>query len=176
MTILIGKNVYIAETAVLIGDVTLSDGVSVFDHAVLRGDLNEIFIGENSNVQDNVTVHVEKNHDTHVGENVSIGHNAVVHGAYVEKNVIVGMSSVLLNGSRIGQGSVVAAGAVVTENFNCPGNSILAGVPAKILKTDPAIGEYPVRNGISYQKLRDVYIEGNIERKTGRESQECRHA
>lgn len=167
MSIRIGRNVYIAETAVIIGDVKLSDGVSVFDHAVLRGDINSISIGENSNVQDNVTIHVERDHPAIIGKNVSIGHNAVVHGATVDDNVIVGMGSILLNGSSVGSGSVVAAGAVLKEGFSAPENSIIAGVPATVKKTDPSISSYPVRNGEAYQSLRDLYIQKSFERQRG---------
>lgn len=167
MSIKIGDKVYIAETSVLLGDVSLSDGVSIFDHAVLRGDINRICIGEDTNVQDNATIHVEKDHETIIGRNVSIGHNAVVHGSVVDDNVIIGMGAILLNGSHIREGSVVAAGAVVTEGFDCPENSIIAGVPARVRKTDPSIRDYAVRNGKSYQSLRDRYLHGTIERMTG---------
>lgn len=168
MSIEIGKNVYLAETAVLIGNVKLSDGVSIFDHAVLRGDLNTITVGENSNIQDNVTVHVEKNNSTIIGKNVSVGHNAVIHGARIDDNVIIGMGAVLLNGSHIASGSVVAAGAVVTENFVGEENSIIAGVPAKIKKASESVRASAIRNGESYQKLRDRYLSGELEKHYGK--------
>lgn len=167
MAMEIGKNVYVAGTAVIIGNVRLSDGVSVFDHAVIRGDLNEITIGPDSNVQDNVTIHVDAGNPVRIGRNVSIGHNAVVHGATVDDDVIIGMGAVVLNGSRIRSGSVVAAGAVVTENFESPENSIIAGVPARVRRTDPSIRDYPVRNGESYQNLRDLYLSGKFEKRVG---------
>lgn len=162
MAVNIGKNTMIADTAVMIGDVRVEDGVSIFDGAVLRGDLNSITVGENSNVQDNVTIHVEADHPTVIGKNVSIGHNAVVHGAVVEDNVIIGMGAIILNGAYIRTGTVVAAGAVVTENFESEENSLIAGVPGKIRKKDDAMMEYAVRNGTSYQKLRDLYLSGRF--------------
>ena len=90
MPIKIGKNVYIAETASLIGNVTISDGVSIFDSAVLRGDQDSIFVGEDSNIQDNASIHSEINSTTRIGKRVSIGHNAVVHGSTIHDNVIIG--------------------------------------------------------------------------------------
>lgn len=168
MSIEIGKNVYLAKTAVLIGNVKLSDGVSIFDYAVLRGDLNSITVGENSNIQDNATVHVEKNRPTVIGKNVSVGHNAVIHGAEIEDNVIIGMGAILLNGTHISSGSVVAAGAVVTENFRGEENSIIAGVPAKVKRVDESVRAHAVRNGESYQKLRDRYISGELEKHYGK--------
>ena len=141
MPAIVGKGAYIAETAVLIGHVNLSDGVSIFDHAVLRGDLNSITVGKNSNIQDNVTIHVERSHPTKIGENVSVGHNAIIHGAEIEDNVIIGMGAIILNGARIKSGTVVAAGAVVTETFEGENNSLIAGVPAKTKKVDKSFLE-----------------------------------
>ncbi|HKJ97017.1 MAG TPA: gamma carbonic anhydrase family protein, partial [Thermoplasmataceae archaeon] len=171
MVIEIGKKVYLAETAVLIGEVKLSDGVSVFDHSVLRGDLNQISIGTDSNIQDNVTIHVEKYHPTVIGRNVSVGHNAIIHGAKVEESVIVGMGAILLNGSHIRSGSVVAAGAVVREGFESEENSIVAGIPATTKKVDESVRKYAVKNGESYQKLRDRYLAGKVEKRYGKGEQ-----
>jgi carbonic anhydrase/acetyltransferase-like protein (isoleucine patch superfamily) len=165
----IGNNVMLAPTAVLLGDVELEDGVSVFDNAVLRGDLNRIRIGKNSNIQDNVTIHTERENSVIVGKNVSIGHNAVVHGARVDDNVIIGMGSVILNGSYIASGCIVGAGAVVKENFTCPINSIIAGIPATVKRSGEDIALMAESNGKGYQILRDRYIKGEYERKTGKE-------
>ncbi len=165
----IGNNVMLAPTAVLIGNVELDDGVSVFDNAVLRGDLNSIRIGKNSNVQDNATIHTEKENPVVVGNNVSIGHNAIVHGARVDDNVIIGMGSVILNGAHISSGCIVGAGAVVKENFTCPTNSIIAGIPATVKRSGEDIAMMAERNGKGYQILRDRYIKGEYERKTGKE-------
>lgn len=167
MAIEIGKNVMIAQTAVLIGTVSVADGASIFDHAVLRGDLNRIEIGEDSNVQDNVTIHVERNNPTIIGKNVSVGHNAIVHGARIDDDVIIGMGAIVLNRAHIRTGSVVAAGAVVTENFVSEENSLVAGVPAKIKRVDDSFLEYAKANGLSYQSLRDKYIMGEFDRKVG---------
>lgn len=164
MAIKIGKNVYIAPTAVILGDVELSDGSSVFDSAVIRGDLNIIKIGENSNVQDNVTIHTDAEDPTTIGRNVSIGHNAVIHGATIEDNVIIGMGSILLNGSHIRSGTVVAAGSVVKEKFVSETNSLIAGVPAEQKRVSESLRDYAIVNGKSYQDLRDRYLSGKVDR------------
>lgn len=169
MAIRRGKHTFLAETAVLLGDVDLSDGVAVFDHTVLRGDMNYIKVGRNSNLQDNVTVHTDKDNPAIIGENVSVGHNAVVHGCTIKDNVIIGIGSIILNGAVIGSGSVVGAGAVVTEGFHVPENSLLVGIPASIKKQDISYREYAVRNGESYQKLRDRYLRNEVMRETGKE-------
>lgn len=167
VTIAIGKGTFIAETAVLLGDVTLRDGVSIFDHSVLRGDMNSILIGRNSNVQDNVTIHVDIDNSTVIGEGVSLGHNCIVHGAEIEDFVIIGMGAIVLNGAKIGSGSVIGAGALVTQDFKCGENSLVMGMPAKIRKTGEEYREYAIRNYTSYTMLRDEYLKGKVERLTG---------
>ena len=169
MAIKIGKNVYLAPTAVILGEVEIFDGVSIFDSAVLRGDMNFIRIGENTNIQDNATIHTDTGNPALIGKNVSIGHNAIVHGATVDDDVIIGMGSVILNGAHIRTGSVVAAGSVVKEDFESKKNSLLAGVPAEIKRISESLHEYAVANGTSYQGLRDLYLSGNVERYVGKE-------
>ncbi len=167
MAISIGKGTYIADTAVLLGDVTLHDGVSVFDNAVLRGDMNSIVVGKDSNVQDNVTIHVDIGNDTVIGDGVSLGHNCVVHGAEIGDYVIVGMGAIVLNGARIGSGSVVGAGALVTQGFECEENSLVMGFPARVRKTGEEYRDYAVRNYASYTMLRDEYLKGKVDRVRG---------
>ncbi len=160
----IGKGVYIAKTAVIIGNVTIGDNVSIFDGAVLRGDLDKITIGDNSNVQDNVTIHVDTGYPARIGKNVSIGHNAVVHGCTVDDDVVIGMSSVLMNGSHVSSGSVVGAGAVVTQGFSCDENSLILGVPARVVKTDRTLSGYARANADEYLNLKNMYMENKIEK------------
>ena len=164
MTIKIGKNVYIAATAVILGEVEISDGVSIFDSAVIRGDMNYVRIGENSNIQDNATIHTDAGNPTVMGKNVSVGHNAIVHGATVDDDIIIGMGAILLNGAHIRSGCVVAAGAVVRENFETQENSLLAGVPAELKRTGESLHDYAFANARSYQGLRDLYLLGKVER------------
>ena len=129
---------FVAPNATLIGRVTLAAGAGVFYGAVLRGDTDSITIGENSNVQDNVSMHTDNGIQLRVGKGVSIGHNAVVHGCVIEDDCLIGMGAVILNRAVIGTGSLVAAGAVVLEDTVIPPGSLVAGVPAKVRR---ALGE-----------------------------------
>jgi carbonic anhydrase/acetyltransferase-like protein (isoleucine patch superfamily) len=124
---------YVDLSAQLIGDVTLSERSSVWMNAVLRGDVNAIRIGSNSNVQDCAVLHGQRNlYPVIVGDWVTIGHNATVHGCVVEDEVVIGMGAIVLNNARIGSGSIVAAGAVVPEDTVVPPHTLWAGVPAKL--------------------------------------------
>lgn len=130
----IDESAFIAENASIIGDVTVGKGSSVWYSAVLRGDMCKITIGENSNIQDNATVHVGMQAPAVIGNGVTIGHNALVHGATIGDNVLVGMGSAVLDGAVIGENSIVAAGAVVTAKTQVPPNSLVAGIPATVIK------------------------------------------
>ncbi|MGW1726023.1 gamma carbonic anhydrase family protein [Streptomyces sp. NPDC002306] len=123
---------FVAPTATVIGEVTLGAGASVWYGAVLRGDVERISVGASSNVQDNCTLHADPGFPVTVGERVSIGHNAVVHGATVGDDCLVGMGATVLNGAVIGAGSLVAAQALVPQGMRVPPGSLVAGVPAKI--------------------------------------------
>ncbi|MFG2681020.1 gamma carbonic anhydrase family protein [Streptomyces sp. NPDC048392] len=123
---------FVAPTSAVVGDVTLHAGASVWYGAVLRGDVERISVGANSNVQDNCTLHADPGFPVTVGERVSIGHNAVVHGATVEDDCLVGMGATVLNGAVIGAGSLVAAQALVPQGMRVPPGSLVAGVPAKV--------------------------------------------
>jgi carbonic anhydrase/acetyltransferase-like protein (isoleucine patch superfamily) len=123
---------FVAPNATLIGRVTLAAGSSVFYGSVLRGDTDSIFIGERSNVQDNVSMHTDSGLQLVVGSGVSIGHGAVVHGCVIEDDCLIGMGATILNRAVIGTGSLVAAGAVVLEDTVIPPGSLVAGVPAKV--------------------------------------------
>ena len=129
----IAASCYIDPSAQLIGDVTLGEHSSVWMNAVLRGDVHFIRVGDNSNVQDCAVLHGQRNlYPVIVGDWVTIGHNATVHGCVVEDAVLVGIGSVILNGCRIGEGSIIAAGAVVPEGTVVPPRTLWAGVPAKL--------------------------------------------
>ncbi|MET8829388.1 gamma carbonic anhydrase family protein [Streptomyces sp. NPDC004610] len=128
----IDPTAFVAPTAAIIGDVTLHAGASVWYGAVLRGDVERISVGAGSNVQDNCTLHADPGFPVTVGERVSIGHNAVVHGATVEDDCLIGMGATVLNGAVIGKGSLVAAQALVPQGLRVPPGSLVAGVPAKI--------------------------------------------
>ncbi|MBA8815958.1 carbonic anhydrase/acetyltransferase-like protein (isoleucine patch superfamily) [Microbacterium halimionae] len=128
----IDSTAFVADGARVVGAVTLAEGASIWYNAVLRADSAAVTIGAGSNVQDNVSIHVDSGHAASVGENVSIGHNAVVHGCIIEDGCLIGMGSVILSGAVIGAGSLVAGGAVVLEGAVIPPGSLVAGVPAKV--------------------------------------------
>ncbi|MEG2865753.1 MAG: gamma carbonic anhydrase family protein [Mucinivorans sp.] len=130
-----GKDCFLAETAAVIGDVTLGDECSIWYGAVLRGDVNTITLGNRVNVQDGAVIHtLYQKSVTVIGNNVSIGHNAVVHGATIEDNCLIGINSTVLDGAVVGSGTIVAAGALVLSNTVLDGHSIYAGIPARKVK------------------------------------------
>lgn len=131
----IPENCFIAPNATIVGDVVMGNDCSVWFNAVVRGDVNSIRIGNKVNIQDGACIHCtyEKT-KTVLGNNVSIGHNALVHGCIVEDNVLIGMGAIVMDGATIGSNSIIAAGAVVLENTIVPPGSIYAGVPAKKVK------------------------------------------
>ncbi|MCT2593992.1 gamma carbonic anhydrase family protein [Streptomyces sp. N2-109] len=128
----IAPGAFTAPTSVVIGDVTMAAGSSVWYHAVLRADCGSIAVGADSNIQDNCTVHVDPGFSVSVGARVSVGHNTVLHGCTVEDDVLVGMGATVLNGAHIGAGSLVAAQALVPQGMRVPPGSLVAGVPAKV--------------------------------------------
>ncbi len=148
------ESCFVHKTAVIIGDVSIGENCGIWPHAVVRGDEASITIGKNSNVQDCCVVHVTTDTPTKIGDNVSLGHGCVVHGATIEDNVIIGMKAVVLNRAVIGRGSVVAAGAVVKEGAVIPPGSLAAGVPVKVIReSDPGLEQYAVRNAATYVDL-----------------------
>lgn len=133
----IGTNVFIAPTAVVIGDVTIGDNASIWFGAVLRGDMAPITVGAGTNIQDNCTVHTDSKYPAVIGENVTVGHNAVVHGCTVERNCLVGIGAVVLNGAHVREGSIVAAGSVVREGQQVGPCHLVAGAPARLKRELP---------------------------------------
>ena len=128
----IGAGVYIAPSADVIGDVVIGDHSSVWFAVVMRGDINYIRIGARTNIQDGSVLHVMR--DTHplvVGDDVTVGHNATLHGCTIESRCLIGMGVIILNGARIGPGSIIAAGSVVTEGTEVPPGSLFIGAPAR---------------------------------------------
>ena len=131
----IGANCFMAETAAIIGDVTIGENCSIWYGTVLRGDVNTITIGKNVNIQDGAVVHtLYKRSKTVIGDNVSIGHNATVHGATIESNSLIGMGATVLDNAVVESGALVAANALVTSGMRVEGGWIYAGVPAKKIK------------------------------------------
>ena len=131
-----GANCFIAPNATVAGDVITGDDCSIWFNAVIRGDVNSIRIGNKVNIQDGAVIHCTyQKTGTTIGNNVSIGHNAIVHGCTVEDNVLIGMGAIVMDNARIGTDSIIAAGAVVLENTDVEPGSIYAGVPAKKVKS-----------------------------------------
>lgn len=131
----LAADAFAAPTSVVLGDVVMAPGSSVWYQAVLRGDGGPIVLGADSNIQDNSTVHVDPGFPVTIGERVSVGHNAVLHGCTVEDDVLIGMGATVLNGARIGTGSLVAAQALVPQGMQVPPGSLVAGVPAKVKRS-----------------------------------------
>ena len=154
----LGARCYVAENAAVIGDVTMGDDASVWFGASVRGDSASISIGPRTNIQDNATVHCTDGIPAVLGADVSVGHNAVVHSATVEDGVLVGMGAVVLDGAVVGAGSIVGAGAVVTKGAVIPPNSLVMGVPAKVVRT-VAPGSN-LENAEEYVRRKDAYREG----------------
>ncbi len=133
----IGKNVFIAPTAVVIGDVEIGDGSSIWFNTVIRGDSDVIRIGRNTNIQDNCTIHIDEGKPAIIGDYVTVGHNAVVHGCTIEDYCLIGIHSTVLNGAHIRRGSIVASNALVMEGKSVGPCHLVAGVPAALKKELP---------------------------------------
>ncbi|MCK5731253.1 MAG: gamma carbonic anhydrase family protein [Draconibacterium sp.] len=131
----IGKNCFLAESATVIGEVKIGDNCSIWYSAVLRGDVHYIKVGNNTNIQDNVTVHATyKKSPTNIGNNVTIAHGAVVHGCTIKNNVLIGINAVVLDNAIIESNTIIAAGSVVTKGTIVESGSVYAGIPAKKIK------------------------------------------
>lgn len=158
---------YVAPEAVIIGDVVIERGCSIWPYAVIRADLSEIRIGEGSSIQEHCQVHGNPGRPSIIGKNVSVGHGAIIHAAKIGDEVIIGMNSCILDGAEIGSGSVVGAGAVVTSGMKIPPGSLVVGVPAKIVRqNDPSLLEAARRNAEEYHRLRDAHKRGDYRRYT----------
>lgn len=134
-TPIINEKAFVADYAILAGDVTLAEYSSVWHFVSARGDVNRIVIGRYSNIQDNTVLHVTDDLPCLIGDYVTVGHGAIIHGAEIEDHVLVGMGAIILSGAKIGRGSIIAAGAVVRENMVVPAHSLVAGVPAKVIRS-----------------------------------------
>ena len=139
----IGRGVFVARGAWVVGDVELEDGVSVFFGAVLRGDLEPIRVGRDTNIQDGAVVHADPGYPCVVGARVVAGHGAILHGCQVGDDCLIGMGAIVLNGARLGPGCIVAAGALIPEGREIPERSLVMGVPARVVRavTDEELAE-----------------------------------
>jgi len=156
----IDKSSYVAKTAVIIGDVIIGKNCGIFPNAVIRGDKNTIEIEDGSNVQDCCVIHTDKEHKVKIGKNVSIGHGAIVHGSVIENDCLIGMNATILNGAKLGRGSIIGANALVKNNMDVPENSLVLGVPGKIIKQDEKFREKARLNAEIYQKISKEHLDG----------------
>jgi len=131
----IGRNVYLARGAVVVGDVTVGDHSSVWYNAVLRGDINRIVVGHHTNIQDNAVVHLADDYPCLVGNYVTVGHSAIVHACTIGDEVLIGMGAIILDGAVIGERSLIGANALVTQGKRIPPESLVLGSPAKVVRT-----------------------------------------
>ncbi len=155
-----GENCYLAENATVIGDVITGDDCSIWFGAVIRGDVHSIRIGNNTNVQDNATIHATyKKSPTNIGNNVTIAHGAVVHGCTIHDNVLIGMNAVVLDDAIVESNTIIAAGSVVTKGTVVKAGSVYAGIPAKKIKDlDKKLLEGEIiRIASSYEKYASWY-------------------
>jgi gamma-carbonic anhydrase len=156
-----GLNCFLADNAVVVGEVTMGENCTVWFNAVVRGDVHSITIGDNTNIQDGAVIHCTyQKAKTVIGSNVSIAHNAVVHGCTIEDNVLIGIGAIVLDDAHIGTNSVIAAGAVVLSGTKVEPGSIYAGVPAKKVKDiTPEMKEVILRTSRNYPMYADWFRE-----------------
>jgi carbonic anhydrase/acetyltransferase-like protein (isoleucine patch superfamily) len=161
----IDPSCYVAPEAIIIGDVVIDKGCSIWPFAVIRADLSQVRIGEGSSIQEHCQIHGNPGKPIIIGKNVSVGHGAIIHAAQVGDYVIVGMNSTVLDGAEIGSGSIVGANALVKEGMKVPEGSLVVGVPAKIVKQgDPSLKEAAKKNAEAYHNLRDAHKRGEFAR------------
>ncbi len=154
----IHETAYVAEGAQVIGDVILKADSSIWYNTVCRADINRIVIGERTNIQDNSVIHLENDQGVLVENDVTVGHNAIIHGCSIADGALIGMGAIIMNGAVIGKGVVIGAGAVVKEDMVIPDFSLVVGVPGKIVKTlSPETYDENVKWAAKYVKLANVH-------------------
>jgi len=160
----VAQGAWIAPNATLVGSVVIHEGASIWYGAVLRADNEPITIGARSNVQDNCAFHVDKGKPVALGEGVSVGHGAIIHGATVEDNVLIGMGAIIMNGAVIGTESLIAAGALISAGVVIPPRSLVAGVPGKVRRelSDEEVATI-YTNARIYAEHRDLHSAASID-------------
>ncbi|MDH7592887.1 MAG: gamma carbonic anhydrase family protein [Methanomicrobiales archaeon] len=155
------RPLFVAPGAIVTGDVILDEEVNIWYGAVIRGDRDRISIGRGTNIQDNAVVHTSRGYPVGVGAYVSVGHGAILHGCRIADRVLVGMGAIVMNGASIGPGSIVGAGAVVTEKTTIPENSVVLGVPGRVVRSTTAEeSAHIMRNAQGYIELARGYLHG----------------
>ncbi|MEP7270664.1 MAG: gamma carbonic anhydrase family protein [Acidobacteriota bacterium] len=160
----IGRRVFIAPTAVIIGDVEIGDDASIWFGAVLRGDEGRILIGDQSNVQDNAVLHTTPTHPTVLASRVTVGHGALLEGCFIEEGAVIGMGAVVLQEAVVGARSLIGAGSVVTRGTNIPPGTLAAGSPAVVKKEISGVALRSIeRSAAIYCQLAGHYLEQHID-------------
>jgi len=153
-----GTPLFVAGNATVIGDITFGKEVGIWFGAVIRADKDRIEIGDRSNIQDNCVIHTSKGFPVILGNDVSVGHGAILHGCSIQDRVLVGMGAIVLNGAKVGSGSIIGAGAVITEGKEIPPDSVVVGVPGKIVRqTGADQRQHILNNAVSYVELAREY-------------------
>ncbi len=155
---IVSDKALVFETSCIIGDVTVSQDVSIWPGACLRGDSGSIFVGKDSNVQDNATIHTSEGCNVTIGQGVTVGHNAIIHGCTIKDNVLVGMGATILDGAVIEENCIIGAGALVSSGKTIPAGSLVVGLPGKIVRalTDDEIQSIK-NNAAEYEELVKEY-------------------
>lgn len=150
---IINKNAYISESVDIVGKVKIKENVNIWFGAKIRGDINEIIIGENTNVQENSVIHVDSDYSCIIGKNVTIGHGAIIHGCNISDNVLVGMGSIILNNVKISKNTIIGAGSLITQGKEFPEGVLILGNPAKVIRK---LTKYEIE---SIKKSADNYVD-----------------
>ncbi|HZD43481.1 MAG TPA: gamma carbonic anhydrase family protein [Methanomicrobiales archaeon] len=149
---------FIASNATILGDVTLDQQVSIWFGAVIRADKDRVGIGRRSNVQDNAVIHTSSGHPVEIGEDVSVGHGAILHGCAIGDRVLIGMGAIVMNGAIVGEDTIVGAAALITEGTKIPPRSVVLGVPGKVIReTTEEERAHILENAIGYHRLAGKY-------------------
>ncbi len=151
---------FVAKNAVIIGNVKIGKNCGVYPCAVIRGDENSIEIGDGSNIQDGCVIHCDEENNVKIGKNVTIGHCAMIHGAIIEDDCLIGIHATVLNGARIRKGSIIGANALVKVDMEVPENSLVMGVPGKVINQDKKYKDQARLNAEVYKKISKSHKEG----------------
>lgn len=159
-----GKNVYLAPGAVVRGNVTIGDNSSVWFHAVVRAENSDAVIGADTNIQDNCVLHVDEDAGLSIGDRVTVGHGAILHGCTVKSDTLIGMGAIILNHAEIGSNCIIGAGTLVTQNTVVPDGSLVIGTPGKVVRSVTASEMENIRqNAAQYVKEAADYAEGRMD-------------
>jgi len=156
----IHQSSFIAKSSVIIGNVRIGKNCGIFPNAVIRGDQNSIYIDDGTNIQDCCVIHTDKEHNVRIGKNVSIGHGAIVHGATIKDICLIGMNVTILNGAKIEEGTIIGANALVKSGEIIPKNSLVVGIPGKVVKQDEKFRQIIMNNAKQYKEISKNYLEG----------------